>query len=81
MKGHTGTIRTLSFQHQQYTASAPILLASAGAGDNRPRLWDVATGTMTGTRMVYILFLSFLKRIIWFLTLARLTFKLAILFP
>ena len=53
MKGHTGTIRALSFQPQLYTATAPLLLASAGAGDNRPRLWDVTTGTMSGIPIVY----------------------------
>jgi len=41
IKGHTGTIRAVAFQARPPRAG-PLLLASAGAGDNRPRLWDVA---------------------------------------
>lgn len=43
MKGHTGTIRCVAFQPGGGGRVSP-LLASAGAGDNRTRLWDVSTG-------------------------------------
>jgi hypothetical protein len=41
MKGHTGTIRSVAFQPRH---ASTTLLASAGAGDNKPRLWDVSSG-------------------------------------
>lgn len=43
LKGHTGTIRSVVFQ-EKFGRDSSTLLASAGAGDNRPRLWDVSTG-------------------------------------
>ena len=43
LKGHTGTIRSVAFQDKNGRDNAAVL-ASAGAGDNRPRLWDVTTG-------------------------------------
>jgi WD40 repeat protein len=43
LKGHTGTIRSVAFQ-EKFGRDNSTLLASAGAGDNRPRLWDVSTG-------------------------------------
>lgn len=43
MKGHNGTIRVVRFQpHEMISTSA--LLASAGAGDCVPRIWDVNGG-------------------------------------
>jgi len=56
MKGHTGTVRVVKFA-PPFTgvaggnSAAPSLhlLASAGAGDNKPRLWDVATGSSYST--------------------------------
>ncbi len=56
LKGHTGTIRVMQFQPSSSSsasasastagssASASCLLASAGAGDFKPRLWDVSAG-------------------------------------
>ena len=44
MKGHTGTIRSVAFRGGD--RDQPSLLASAGAGDNITRLWDVSTGTV-----------------------------------
>jgi WD40 repeat protein len=42
LKGHSGTVRVLKFRPSGASSAAP-LLASAGAGDCRPRLWDVQT--------------------------------------
>ena len=42
-KGHTGTIRSVSFQSKGSSDSSTIL-ASVGAGDNVPRIWDVHSG-------------------------------------
>lgn len=44
MKGHTGTIRSVAFRGRERD-QAP-LLSSAGAGDNKARIWDVSTGTV-----------------------------------
>ncbi len=55
MKGHTGTVRAIKFAPplspaQGSNASTSLhLLASAGAGDSRPRLWDVSTGSAHST--------------------------------
>eukprot|EP00605_Chrysophyceae_sp_TOSAG23-4_P001339 GSChrysophyteH1.ASY1.ANO1.1456.1 assembled CDS len=55
MKGHTGTIRVVKFAPPLHglqggtTTPSTHLLASAGAGDNRPRLWDVSTGCAHST--------------------------------
>lgn len=43
MKGHTGTIRVVKFAPESYGGSSSVVAASGGAGDFRPRLWDVAT--------------------------------------
>lgn len=43
MKGHTGTIRVIKFAPESYGGSSAVIAASGGAGDFRPRLWDVAT--------------------------------------
>lgn len=43
MKEHTGTIRVVKFLGEGSGAAA--LLASAGAGDCKPRLWDAQAGT------------------------------------
>lgn len=43
-KGHTGTIRSVSFQSKS-SADSSTILASVGAGDNVPRIWDVHSGT------------------------------------
>lgn len=43
MKGHTGTIRVVKFAPESYGGSSAVIAASGGAGDFRPRLWDVAT--------------------------------------
>lgn len=43
MKEHTGTIRVVKFLSEGSGAAA-ALLASAGAGDCKPRLWDAQTG-------------------------------------
>jgi len=43
MRGHTGTVRAVRFSP---TGSGPSpFLASAGAGDFCPRVWDVGTGS------------------------------------
>jgi WD40 repeat protein len=42
MKGHTGTIRDVSFRKG---SDDLLLLATAGAGDNKGRIWDVSTGS------------------------------------
>lgn len=42
MKEHTGTIRVVKFLGEGSGAAA--LLASAGAGDCKPRLWDAQAG-------------------------------------
>ena len=49
MRGHTGTIRSVAFSSGNRGLSP--LLASAGAGDNSVRLWDVATGKNKNTSM------------------------------
>lgn len=41
MRGHTGTVRAVKFAPS--TGTHGLLLASAGAGDCRPRVWDVKT--------------------------------------
>ena len=46
LKGHNGTIRSVSFNQ---AAHAPNLLASGGAGDCRPRVWDISTGQCVST--------------------------------
>jgi hypothetical protein len=56
-KGHNGTVRVVKFQPTAELSGAtvaaaeeedaPILFASAGAGDCRPRLFDVFTGERT----------------------------------
>lgn len=50
LKGHTGTVRAVKFRHfpsldhvSDYAPPTDILLASCGAGDFRPRLWDVSS--------------------------------------
>jgi WD40 repeat protein len=48
LKGHTGTIRVVKFQPVSLVPSS-FLLASAGAGDFRPRIWDVQTGSLVST--------------------------------
>ena len=47
LKGHTGTVRVVSFSPTSRSGggSSLQLLASAGAGDCKPRLWDVNTGS------------------------------------
>ena len=46
MKGHTGTIRVVKFAPENNeTSASSVLAASAGAGDFKPRLWDIQTGT------------------------------------
>lgn len=42
MKEHTGTIRVVKFLSEGSGGAA--LLASAGAGDCKPRLWDAQAG-------------------------------------
>lgn len=47
LKGHNGTIRVVKFQQQSaHTIKGDnnVLLASAGAGDCSPRVWDINTG-------------------------------------
>ena len=47
MKEHTGTIRVVKFLSEHSSGSAgSALLASAGAGDCKPRLWDAHAGTL-----------------------------------
>jgi WD40 repeat protein len=41
MKGHTGTIRVVKFSPKSNRGQGAVLAASAGAGDFRPRLWDI----------------------------------------
>ncbi len=52
LKGHTGTVRVVSFSPSLAASSGRSeggaslqLLASGGAGDCKPRLWDVNTGS------------------------------------
>ena len=42
-KGHTGTLRVVAFDRLN-SSSSVVYAASAGGGDNRPRVWDVNTG-------------------------------------
>jgi WD40 repeat protein len=42
LRGHNGTIRIIKFKHEN--GSPGNVLASAGAGDFKPRLWDVDRG-------------------------------------
>jgi hypothetical protein len=46
MKDHNGTIRVVKFCSGSHKSSSgvPSMLASAGAGDFKPRLWDISTG-------------------------------------
>lgn len=44
MKGHVATIRSVAFQPSVSGASNQLHVASAGGGDNQPRVWDVQTG-------------------------------------
>jgi WD40 repeat protein len=44
MKGHNGTVRSCKFQGSD-AGNEGNLLATGGAGDNSPRLWDVEMGT------------------------------------
>lgn len=50
LKGHNGTVREVAFNTSQTlhrnTNDNNILLASAGAGDFRTRIWDINTGTI-----------------------------------
>jgi hypothetical protein len=41
LKGHTGTIRVVKFAPESNRGQGTVLAASAGAGDFRPRLWDI----------------------------------------
>ena len=43
LKGHNGTVRALRFRNPSQP-SGEVLLASCGAGDFRPRIWDAAAG-------------------------------------
>ncbi len=55
MKGHTGTVRVVKFAPPLAgpsggaSESSLHLVGSAGAGDNKPRLWDVSTGALHST--------------------------------
>lgn len=41
LKGHSGTVRVLKYNP---FSESQVYLSSAGAGDFKPRLWDVNTG-------------------------------------
>lgn len=47
LKDHNGTIRAVKFGPDDLSSdgSTPPVLASTGAGDFRPRLWDITTGS------------------------------------
>lgn len=42
LKGHNGTVRSVKFSH--FSGNMSGWLLSGGAGDFRPRLWDVERG-------------------------------------
>jgi hypothetical protein len=42
LKGHNGTVRVLKFRPSESTSNC--ILASAGAGDCRPIVWDANAG-------------------------------------
>ena len=44
MKEHNGTVRVVKFNLTNSTSG--IFVASAGAGDCKPRLWDAETGNL-----------------------------------
>ena len=44
-KGHNGTIRVVKFNNWGGSGAAEI--ASAGAGDCKPRIWDINDGLTT----------------------------------
>lgn len=44
LKGHTGTVRAVRFRSGPGISATDPLVLSAGAGDFRPRLWDVEKG-------------------------------------
>ena len=45
MRGHTGTVRTARFSPPLSGSGPSPFVASAGAGDFCPRIWDVGTGS------------------------------------
>jgi hypothetical protein len=65
LKGHNGTVRVVKFcPSSSYqgnlngtdtdTSSEPLLVASGGAGDFRPRVWDMNTGTVSASYLVVL---------------------------